>query len=313
VSIAGIGKIERVALRDVWRHEAHHLTRWLEENADVLHDVLGFTLTVVDRERQAGAFNVDLVAEDDTGRTVVIENQLERSDHDHLGKIITYTAMIDAEVAIWIVAEPRAEHVRAVSWLNDTSATDFWLLKIEGIRIGDSPPAPLLTLIVGPSEEGKQAGEVKKEIAESANIRRRFWTELLDGARDKTRLHSGISPGDDSWISTSAGKTGLAFTYSVTQHASQVELYIDRGRDADAQNMAIFNELLTHKDEIERAYGAALEWQPLEDRRACRIRERWEGVGYRDEDQWPELQEKLIDAMIRLEAALRPHISRLAI
>ena len=79
----------------------------------------------------------------------MIENQLERSDHDHLGKIITCTAMIDAEVAIWIVAEPRAEHVRAVSWLNDTSATDFWLLKIEGIRIGDSPPAPLLTLIVG--------------------------------------------------------------------------------------------------------------------------------------------------------------------
>jgi len=243
----------------------------------------------------------------------VIENQLERSDHDHLGKIITCTAMIDAEVAIWIVAEPRAEHVRAVSWLNDTSATDFWLLKIEGIRIGDSPPAPLLTLIVGPSEEGKKAGEVKKEIAESANIRRRFWTDLLDRARDKTRLHSGISPGDDSWISASAGKTGLAYTSSVTQHAAQVELYIDRGRDADAQNTAIFSELLAHQDEIEGVYGAPLEWQPLEERRACRIRERWEGIGYRDEEHWPELQTKLIDAMIRLEAALRPFIARLTI
>jgi hypothetical protein len=308
-----IGKIERVGLRDVWRHEAHQLTRWLEENADVLHDVLGFTLTVIDRERQAGAFSVDLVAEDDNGRTVVIENQLERSDHDHLGKLITYTAMIDAEVAIWIVAEPRAEHVRAVSWLNDTSATEFWLLKIEGIRIGDSPPAPLLTLIVGPSEEGKKAGEVKKEIAESATIRRRFWTGLLDRARDKTRLHSGISPGDDSWISASAGKTGLAYTYSVTQHAAQVELYIDRGRDAAAQNTAIFNELLAHRDEIEGVYEAPLEWQPLEERRACRIRERWEGVGYRDEEQWPELQARLIDAMIRLEAALRPFIARLSV
>jgi hypothetical protein len=308
-----VAKIERVALRDVWRHEAHHLTRWLEENADVLHDVLGFTLTVIDRERQAGAFSVDLVAEDDTGRTVIIENQLERSDHDHLGKIITYTAMIDAQVAIRIVAEPRAEHVRAVSWLNDSSATDFWLLKIEGIRIGDSPPAPLLTLIVGPSEEGKKVGEVKKEIAESAHVRRRFWTELLETARDKTRLHSGISPGDDSWISASAGKTGLAFTYSVTQHAAQVELYIDRGRGADEQNAAIFHELLSHKEEIERAYGGPLEWQPLEQRQACRIRERWEGVGYRNEDQWPELQAGLIDAMVRLEAALRPHIARLSI
>jgi hypothetical protein len=310
---AAVGRIERVPLREVWRHEAHHLTRWLEENADVLHDVLGFTLTIVDRERQAGAFNVDLVAEDDGGRTVVIENQLERSDHDHLGKIITYTAMVDAQVAIWIVAEPRAEHVRAVSWLNDSSATDFWLLKIEGIRIGDSPPAPLLTLIVGPSEEGKRAGEVKKELAESAHIRRRFWTELLDLARERTRLHSGISPTDDSWVSASAGKTGLGFNYSVTQHAAQVELYIDRGRGANEQNLAIFNELLVHKEQIERAYGGRLEWQPLDERRACRIRERWEGVGYRDEDQWAELQAKLIDAMIRLEGALRPFIARLAI
>ena len=235
------------------------------------------------------------------------------SDHDHLGKIITYTAMIDAQVAIWIVAEPRAEHVRAVSWLNDSSATDFWLLKIEGIRIGDSPPAPLLTLIVGPSEEGKKAGEVKKELAESAHTRRRFWTELLDMARDRTRLHSGISPTDDSWISASAGKTGLAFNYSVTQHAAQVELYIDRGRGADEQNIAIFSELLSHKEEIERTYGGPLEWQPLDQRRACRIRDRWEGVGYRDEDQWGELQGKLIDAMIRLEAALRPCIARLSV
>jgi len=311
--VSVIGKIERVALRDVWRHEAHLLTRWLEENADVLHDVLGFTLTVIDRERPAGAFSVDLVAEDNTGRTVIIENQLERSDHDHLGKLVTYTAMIDAEVAIWIVSEPRAEHVRAVSWLNDASATDFWLLKIEGIRIGDSPPAPLLTLIVGPSEEGKQAGEVKKEIAESAHIRRRFWTDLLDMARERTRLHSGISPTDDSWISASAGKTGLAFTYSVTQHASQVELYIDRGRGADEQNLAIFDELLSHQGEIEATYGAPLEWMKLDQRRACRIRERWEGVGYRDEEQWAELQAKLIDAMIRLEAALKPFIARLTI
>jgi hypothetical protein len=311
--VSAIGKIERVALRDVWRHEAHHLTRWLEENADVLHDVLGFTLTVVDRERQAGAFNVDLVAEDDGGRTVVIENQLERSDHDHLGKIITYTAMIDAQVAIWIVAEPRAEHVRAVSWLNDLSATDFWLLKIEGIRIGDSPPAPLLTLIVGPSEEGKQAGDVKKEIAESAHVRRRFWTGLLDRAREKTRLHSGISPCDDSWISASAGKTGLTFVYSVPQRTAQVELYIDRGRGGEEQNLAIFDELLSHQSEIERAYGAPLEWQRLDERRACRIRERWEGVGYRDEDQWPELQDKLVDAMVRLESALKPFIADLAI
>src|SRR3954447_8494271 len=87
-----IGKIERVPLREVWRHEAHNLTTWLEENIDVLNDALDLNLTNVEREQAAGAFSVDLVGEDDSGGTVIIENQLERSNHDHLGKLITYAA-----------------------------------------------------------------------------------------------------------------------------------------------------------------------------------------------------------------------------
>src|SRR4051794_23918514 len=117
--MSAIGKIERVPLREVWRHEARDLTTWLVENVDVLNDALGLGLVSAERERAAGAFSVDLVAQDADGRTVVIENQLERSDHDHLGKLVTYTAMTDANVAVWIVSEPRPEHVRAVSWLND--------------------------------------------------------------------------------------------------------------------------------------------------------------------------------------------------
>jgi hypothetical protein len=309
--VSVIGKIEHVSLREVWPHEAYDLTTWLEENVDVLNDALGLVLVSAERERTAGAFSVDLVALDESGRTVVIENQLERSDHDHLGKLITYTAMTDAAVAIWIVSEPRPEHVRAVSWLNDSAPADFYLVKIEGIRIGESPPAPLLTLIVRPSAEGRQAGEVKREIAEGAGIRRRFWTELLDRARLRTRLHGAISPTGDSWISATAGKGGLTFTYSVTQHAGQVELYIDRG--SGETNSIIFLEFLAHKDAIEETFGSPLDWQPLEGRRGCRIRKRFDGAGYRDQEQWPELQETLIDAMIRLERALRPHINQVTI
>jgi Domain of unknown function (DUF4268) len=311
--VSTIGKIERVPLREVWPHEAYDLTRWLEENVDVLNNVLDLSLVSAERERTAGALSVDLVAEDEAGRTVVIENQLERSDHDHLGKLVTYAAMTDAHVAIWIVSEPRPEHVRAISWLNDSAPAEFYLLKIEGIRIGESLPAPLLTLIVQPSEEGRRVGEVKKEIAEGASLRRRFWTGLLDRARNRTRLHGAISPSDQSWIGASAGRAGLTFDYSVTQHSGQVELYIDRGRGADDTNLAIFNQLLARRDDIERSYRGPLEWQPLEGRQACRIRERFDGIGYRDEANWPEAQETLIDAMIRLESALRPYIDRLTL
>lgn len=308
-----IGKIERVPLRDVWRHEAHNLTTWLEENIDVLNDVLDLDLTNVEREQAAGSFSVDLVAEDDAGNTVVIENQLERSNHDHLGKLITYTAFTDARAAIWIVADPRPEHVRAISWLDESAATSFYLLKIEGIRIGESPPAPLLTLIVGPSEEGREAGEAKKERAERYTIRRRFWTALLDRAKQRSKLHSAVSAGEYGWVGAGSGKRGVSFNYVITQHGATVELYIDRGREAGDENELIFNSLYRHKDEIERTFGEGLSWEPLEAKRACRIAHRMELGGYRDESRWPEIQDAMVDGMVRLEQALRPYIPQLPV
>jgi Domain of unknown function (DUF4268) len=308
-STATVGKIERVPLRQVWPHEAHDLTTWLEANVDVLNDVLGLSLTNVEREQAAGAFSVDLVAEDSSGGTAVIENQLERSDHDHLGKLITYTAFTEARTAIWIVADPRPEHVRAGSWLNESAPTDFYLLKIEGIRIGNSPPAPLLTLIVGPSQESREAGEVKKDRAERYHIRRRFFAELLESAKARTRLHAAISPSEYSWVGAGAGKSGVSFNYTITQHGTTTELYIDTG-NAD-ENQLIFKELEAHKQEIEASFGGPLSWEPLESKRGCRIAVRRTDGGYRDEDRWPQIQDHMIEAMIRLESALRPYVAQL--
>jgi len=306
-----IGKIERVPLREVWKHEAHNLATWLEENIDVLNDVLDLSLTNVGREQAAGTFSVDLVGEDESGGTVIIESQLQKSDHDHLGKLITYSAFLEARAAIWIVAEPRPEHVRALSWLNESTPSDFYLLKIEGIRIGDSPPAPLLTRIVGPSEESREAGDIKKERAERHFMRRRFWAGLLDRAKAQTTLHSARSPSEQDWISTGAGKAGLGLNYSITQHGSMVELYINTG-DAN-ENERLFDELLVNKEQIESVYGAPLNWEPLEGKRACRIAERMPSGGWRDDEEadWPRIQDQMIDAMIRLEKALRPYLDRL--
>ena len=152
-----IKKITRIPLREVWKHEALDFTKWLEENIDVLNDVLGLSLDNAESEQSAGSFSVDIVAEEN-GRIVVIENQLEKSDHDHLGKLITYLTMLDASIAIWIVSEPRPEHVKSIAWLNESSSASFYLLKVEAIKIGDSPPAPLLTLITGPSEGATEIG-----------------------------------------------------------------------------------------------------------------------------------------------------------
>lgn len=309
-----IGKIDRVPLRDVWKHEALDFTRWLEENIDVLNDILDLNLATAEREKDAGDFSVDLVAEDDKGNPVVIENQLEKSNHDHLGKLITYLTAVGARTAIWIVSDPRPEHINAISWLNEGSAASFYLLKVEAIRIGDSAPAPLLTLIVGPSKEGREVGETKKEIAERYDIRHKFWTGLLDFAKTKTKLHAGLSPSEYNWLGTGAGVRGLGYNYSLTKHASTVELYIDRGKDAEEENKAIFDQLLAAKGEIERAFGEPLEWQRLEERRACRIRKKFTIVGWRDDPaRWPEAYTAMVDAMIRLERALKPHVQKLKV
>jgi hypothetical protein len=150
-----IGNIEKVPLREIWKHEAYDFSKWLQENIDVLSEVVDVQLSNPEREQSTGNFNVDLAAEDEAGNLVIIENQLEKSSHDHLGKIITYLSAVGATKAIWIVAEQRPEHVGAISWLNESTSAEFYLLNIEGIKIGESLPATLLTLIVGPSEETK--------------------------------------------------------------------------------------------------------------------------------------------------------------
>jgi len=307
-----IGKIQRVPLREVWKHEAHDFTRWLQENIDVLNEVLDLNLSSPEREQSTGNFNVDIVAEDGNGNSVVIENQLEKSNHDHLGKLVTYLSAYEAKTAIWICSEPRPEHVAAISWLNESRLASFYLLKVEGICIGKSSPAPLLTLIVGPSDEIREIGETKENIAERYLLRKRFWTELLNAAKPKTSLHANISPGQHNWIGTSTGVRGLGLNYVVRQHEAVVECYIDCGDEE--KNKSIFDQLIKARKKVESDFGGSLEWQPLEGRRACRIKKTITIGGYRDEEsKWPQIYEAMIDAMIKLDKALKPHIKSLNI
>ncbi len=305
-----IGKLQRVPLREVWKHEAHEFTHWLHENLTILNDVVGLTLVSAHREKSAGDFNVDLVAEDDMGNVVVIENQLEKSNHDHLGKLITYLTAMEAKAAIWLVSQPRPEHVRAITWLNESRAAAFYLVKVEAVKIDKSVPAPLLTLITGPSEGTAEAGEAKREIAERHIFRKKFWTGLLAVSRKRTRLHSGLSPGISMYIGTSAGVQGLYFHYAVRRHDAQVELYIDQDKDTGEGNQRILNQLKRHRAQIEKTFGAKLDWETLDEKRACRIRYVVRG-GWLDEANWPQLHVTLVDAMIRLEKAFRPYLQKL--
>jgi hypothetical protein len=221
---------------------------------------------------------------------------------------------LEAKVAVWIVSDPRPEHIRAVSWLNESSSASFYLVRVEAIQIEDSAPAPLLTPIVGPTAEAREIGATKQELAGRYKLRHAFWESLLVRAKEKTRLHAARSPGKYHYIPAGAGKRGLSFNYVIHKHDSQVELYIDRGQEAGDENTAIFEALQSHREKVQRDFGEPLEWQLLEEKRACRIRKDLPDGGYRDEtDDWPEIQDRMIDAMIRLERALRPYIDQLSV
>lgn len=309
MAISLIGKLERVSLRDVWKHEAYDFTQWLQNNVDILNSVLNITLVNAERERSAGDFNVDLVAEDEGGGAIVIENQLERSNHDHLGKLITYLTAMSARAAIWIVSEPRPEHVAAIAWLNESSSADFYLIKVEAVKIGDSPAAPLFTVIVGPSVEAKSIGQSKKKMAERYEIRRQWWTQLI--SRPAAKLHAHITPGEYSYIQVSSGVRGLNFVYTVGQDESTAELYIDRGKDSEEINKSIFDQLFESKKEIELEFGKAIQWDRLDARRASRIRAYVNG-GYKSpDDQWPDIQDRVVETMNKLEQAIKPRLKAL--
>lgn len=305
-----VQKITRIPLREAFKHEAYDFTRWLEENLDVLNNTLDITLSNAEREAAAGDFSVDLVAEDEAGGKVIIENQLEKSNHDHLGKVITYLVAMEAHTAIWIVSEPRAEHISAITWLNESSTADFYLLKLEAVKIGDSEPAPLLTLIVGPSESTKAVGKAKKDFAERYDLRKAYWKTLLDYAKTKTKLHAGLTPGRYHWLGTGAGRAGISYNYVVWEHGSAVEVYIDRGKDSQDENKSIFDNLLVNKEKIEEKTGFNLEWQRLDEKRACRIRKSLDLGGIKDPENWTAVIESTVDAMIKMELAFKPYIQK---
>ena len=305
-----IGRMERVDIRALWKHEERDFSRWLSDNLEALSDAVGFSISEPHREVQVGSFWVDLVAEDHESNPVIIENQLETTNHDHLGKILTYLTGLDAKTAIWVTTNPRPEHLKALAWLNEITPEDvsFYLVRVEAFRIGSSEPAPLFSVVVGPSAETKGFGREKKDLAQRHVLRLKFWDSLLALALQRgVRTHASVSPSKESWLGATAGRSGFRWVYVIwKQEDSGVELYIDTG-DA-IENKRAFDALAAKRETIERSFGEPLEWERLDSKQACRVRFVIPGGGLSDEQAWPAIHDKMVDAMRRFSAALAPHV-----
>ena len=307
-----VGKLKIVDLREIWKHEAYDFTSWLFDNLEVLNDQLGLNLNALEKEKSVGPFSADIYAEDTTGRLVIIENQLTRTDHDHLGKILTYLSNLDAKIAIWISVDPRPEHVAAINYLNEVVPEDtkFYLLKVQAYQIGDSEPAPHFTIEAGPSVERKAGGDVKKEFAKMDERRFEFFEQLLSVSNSKTNLFSNISPnGYQNWVSASAGKTGLSWQMVVMRKDSRVEFWLNS--QSEELNKIRQSKLITKKNEIDEVFGEGLIWDFRDYRKQNNLRSFSPLGGLDNEDKWTDIQNDLVNRLIRLENSLKPHIKSL--
>lgn len=309
-----IGIIQKVSLRELWGEEDRDFTRWLENNIDYLNELLNMSLTVISREQNVGPFKVDLYAEDGNGNKVIIENQLERTDHTHLGQIITYLTNLEANVAIWIASNPTAEHTEAIEWLNEISPENisFYLIKIEAIKIEDQPAvAPLFTIVSAPTEQGRQLGSEKKEHAQRHVYREKFWAQFLNEINKKNQLFANVSPSTDNWISIGVGRGGIGLNLVVSKRYARVEIYINRG-DKD-ENKRVFDEFFKQKDEIEKNFGDELVWERMEENVTSRIKYELGGVSIFNEEDWPKMNKFLIDNVEKMHQVFREAIRRIKI
>jgi hypothetical protein len=301
VTSPNLGRLERVELRDIWITEATDFTPWLArpENLVVLGAALGIDLELEAQEKTVGPFRADILCKDiGTDGWVLIENQLERTDHIHLGQLLTYASGLEAVTIVWIAARFTEEHRSTLDWLNRITNEKFRFfgLEVELWRIGSSTPAPKFNVVSKPNDWSQSVAQAARaiddaELSGTRIVQRAYWAALNTAL---TAIGGPVSgnrkPQPQSWMVYSIGRSGLHLSAVMIRPKSQVrsELHI-----AGDRAKAFFALLVQQKDEIERELGYQLEWEELPSKRDSRISSYLNNVDPENETDWPRQHEWL--------------------
>lgn len=265
-----LGKLEKIELREVWRHEALDFTRWLakKENIAILSKEIGIDIEVIETEMSVGRYNVDIYARDiESNKRIVIENQLENTNHDHLGKMLVYAAGLDADISIWVVKDVNEEHRQAIEWLNDNSfeKINIFLVKVELWQIDNSPIAPKFQVICEPNNWAKVLKQQSKDNITDLELRQmEYWQGFVDYAKSKDKTYISQRPSIYNWYVIRIGSTDykIKLVHSVNSDIMRCQLEIF--------NDSIYKKLEQYRTEIDNKING-LEWEYLEDRKVNRI------------------------------------------
>lgn len=267
-----LGKMIRITdLRSVWPHEANDFTKWLaqDDNLMLLGDAIDIELELEERESSVGSFNVDIFAKEvGTNRRVIIENQLEDTNHDHLGKLITYASGKGAEVIVWVVKRARDEHRQAIEWLNQHTDSNigFFLLEIELWQIGDSEKAPRFNIVEKPNDWSKTMKTIEG-LSDTDLLKLEFWTCFNDAMsnNDSFKHHFRARKAmPQHWYDLSIGSSAyhVCLTINTQKQCIGADIYIDDDKE-------LFAQFKCHKDEIAAMLNSEVEWR--EAKKACRF------------------------------------------
>lgn len=294
-----LGRILTLDIRSIWRSESGDFTPWLAdaENLNLLGDALHLgELTLQATEHGVGDFSADIIAVDEGGVEVLIENQLEQTDHRHLGQVLTYLAGLNKDEAtiVWMATRFREEHRAAIDWLNRQTSEgfDFFGVEIEAIRIGDSDPAPRFNVVVMPNGWAKQASQTARRatsetLSETGAFYQEYWLGLRDAMADSGETSRFPKAWARHWLPFKIGRSGFQISVVVyrDERLIRVELYMHQKGMPPKQ---AFKALKANREEIEGDYGGPLDWQELPDRRASRIAAYMKDADVTDRADWPK-------------------------
>lgn len=254
------------------------------------------------------SYRCDLVAHDETtGIKVIIENQLETTNHDHLGKIITYASGLDADVVIWIVKEAKEEHRSAVEWLNNKTTKDvsFFLIEIHAYQIGDSLPAPKFVLVEKPNDFLKTTSTNRgnSEFSKSEADRLNFWTRFNEVLVSRNRPFNVRKADTERWYSVAMGTSEAGIAISLLGRTGQISVEL-----AIKDNKQMFDKLYGMRDVIENELGFSMQWQRLDNKKASRILYYIDGLDFDRQENHDELINEIIDKAVIMRDVFKQHI-----
>ena len=298
-------------LRMVWPNAATDFTPWLAEDENIakLGEAIGLDITVTETESAVGSFLSDILAkETGTDHKIIIENQLGDTDHDHLGKIITYASGKDAKIIIWIVKHAREEHKAAIEWLNahTEDGIGFFLCELKLFQIDDSRLAPMFFVIEMPNDWAKEQKKISNgEMTENQQVRTAYWSAWNDYAWKNNVFAKNFrkrKASSDHWYTLSIGTSDahINLLRLKVRDAIGVELNIP-------DNKALYDKLEVHKDEINAETGLELDWRRLDDKKACRILIEKE-FNIDDKEDWPSEFSWLMDTALKMKKAFKKYI-----